>query len=116
MDAAQERKVLSLLGLGVRGRLAVVGVERVREAVRSGAVRVAVVAVDASRHSREKVMRLLTARGIPTFGVASAAELGRSAGKDTTAVIAVVDVQLAKGILAAVGSAGEAQSGSRRKG
>ena len=116
MDAAQERKVLNLLGLGVRGRLAVVGVDRVRDAVKSGAVRVAVVAGDASANSREKVTRLLTARGVPTLQVASAAVLGQAAGKETTAVIGVVDVQLAKGILAAVGSVREAQSGSRRKG
>lgn len=116
MDAAQERKVLNLLGLGVRGRLAVVGVDRVREAVKKGTVRVAVVADDASVHSREKVTRLLTARGVSVLRIDSASVLGRAAGKETTAVIGVVDAQLAKGVLAAAGSAGALQSGSRRKG
>jgi ribosomal protein L7Ae-like RNA K-turn-binding protein len=116
VQPAEERKVLNLLGLGVRGRLAVVGVDRVREAVKSGAVRVAVVADDASVHSREKVTRLLTARGVTTLRIGSAAALGQAAGKDTTAVIGVVDVQLARGILAAVGSVGEVRSGPRRNG
>ncbi len=116
MEPAEERKVLNLLGLGVRGRLAVVGVDRVREAVKGGAVRVAVVADDASVHSREKVTRLLAARGVATVHIASAAALGQVAGKETTAVIGVVDAQLARGILAAVGSVGEVRSGSRRIG
>lgn len=116
LDAAAERRVLGLLGLGIRGRLAIVGVDRVREAVKGGRVRVAVVAADASRHSREKVDRLLAAKGVPTLEVASAAVLGAAAGKETTAVIAVVDAGLAQGIRAAAGMAGAMQSGSRRKG
>jgi ribosomal protein L7Ae-like RNA K-turn-binding protein len=77
---------------------------------------VAVVADDASVHSKEKVTRLLLARGVTTLRIGSAAALGQVAGKETTAVIGVVDAQLARGILAAVGSVGEAQSGSRRNG
>jgi ribosomal protein L7Ae-like RNA K-turn-binding protein len=104
MDAALERKVLNLLGLGVRGRLALVGVDRVREAVRKDEVRVAVVAADASENSREKILPLLAAREVPTIEVPSAAALGQAAGKDTTAVVGVTDVQMAKGILAAAGA------------
>lgn len=116
MEPAEERKVLNLLGLGVRGRLAIVGVDRVREAVKGGLVHVAVVAEDASVHSREKVTRLLAARGVPTLRIGSAAVLGQLAGKETTAVIGVVDLQLARGILAAVGSVSEVRSGPRRNG
>lgn len=102
LDEAQAKRVLGLLGLGVRGRLALVGVDRVREAVKKGAVRVAVVARDASSNSRQKVDGLLAGRGVPTLEVESAAALGQVAGKDTTAVIAVVDDKLAAGILAIV--------------
>jgi ribosomal protein L7Ae-like RNA K-turn-binding protein len=116
VDAAQARKVLGLLGLGVRGRLAVVGVDRVREAVKKGTVRVAVLGSDASRHSLEKVERLLTARNVPVLRVGSATELGGAVGKESTAVVGVVDAGLAAGIFAAVGATDAVQSGSRRKG
>lgn len=102
LDEAQAKRVLGLLGLGVRGRLALVGVDRVREAVKKGSVRVAVVAADASPNSRQKLDGLLSARGVPTLEMASAASLGQVAGKETTAVIGVVDAQLAAGILAIV--------------
>jgi ribosomal protein L7Ae-like RNA K-turn-binding protein len=114
MDAVIERKVLGLLGLGVRGRLALVGVDRVKEAVKKNEVRVAVVAADASENSREKILPLLVARGVPTIEVPSAAALGQAAGKETTAVIGVIDAQMAKGILAAAG-AEAMQKGSRRE-
>jgi ribosomal protein L7Ae-like RNA K-turn-binding protein len=102
MDEAQERRVLGLLGLGVRGRLALVGVDRVREAVKRGTVCVAVVARDASPNSRQKVDGLLAGRRVPTLEIDSAAALGAVAGRETTAVIGVVDRQLADGILAIV--------------
>lgn len=90
--------MLRLLGLGLRGRMAVVGVEQVRHAAMAGKLRLAVVAPDASRHSLEKVVPLLTARGIEMIEAPSASELGRIAGYETTAVIGVVDSRLAKGI------------------
>lgn len=100
LDETQERKVLGLLGLGVRGRLALVGVDRVRDAVKKGTVYVAVVAADASLNARQKVDGLLAGREVPTLEVASASELGRVAGKQTTAIIGVVDDKLAAGVLA----------------
>lgn len=99
MDAAQTRRVLGLLGLGVRARNAIVGVDRVREAVKRGTVRVAVVARDASPNSRQKIEGLLAGRGVPTLYVEDAAALGGSAGRETTTVIGVIDRQLAEGIL-----------------
>ena len=36
MEPAQTRKLLGLIGLGVRGRGAIVGVQQVREAARRG--------------------------------------------------------------------------------
>jgi ribosomal protein L7Ae-like RNA K-turn-binding protein len=102
VDEAQERRVLGLLGLGVRGRLALVGVDRVREAVKRGTVCVAVVARDASPNSRQKVDGLLAGRRVPTLEIESAGALGAVAGRETTAVIGVVDRQLADGILAIV--------------
>ncbi len=111
-----ERRLLGLLGLGLRSRNAVVGVDRVREAAHRGKLRVAVVAADASPNSREKIDRLLAARGVTVISGLTAAALGEVAGRERTAVIGVVDVQLAKGILALGTPAGASQKGSGRKG
>jgi ribosomal protein L7Ae-like RNA K-turn-binding protein len=104
-DAASWRRVLGLVGLGIRGRLAVVGVERVREAANKGTLRLALVASDASRHSREKVLPLLAAKRVQVVDGASAATLGGAVGREATAVIGIVDAQLAKGIRGIVDSA-----------
>ena len=100
MDASQQRKLLGLIGLGVRGRGALVGVQQVREAARRGKLFLAIAASDASSNSLDKVLPLLRARGITVLEGPSAAELGSAAGRESTAVIGIVDRGLAKGIRA----------------
>ncbi|HUQ45792.1 MAG TPA: ribosomal L7Ae/L30e/S12e/Gadd45 family protein [Gemmatimonadaceae bacterium] len=91
-------RLLRLVGLGVRGRGAVIGVEQVREGAKKNKVAFAIVAMDASRHSLDKVVPLLNARRVRFVEVPSAAELGGAVGRETTAVVGIVDRQLAKGI------------------
>ena len=91
-------RLLRLVGLGVRGRGAVIGVEQVREGAKKNKVAYAVVAMDASRHSLDKVIPLLNARRVRFVEVPSAAVLGGAVGRETTAVVGIVDRQLAKGI------------------
>jgi ribosomal protein L7Ae-like RNA K-turn-binding protein len=95
------RKVAGLLGLGARGRLVVVGVERVREAAKRGKVFVAIVAPDVSRQSKDKMLPLLTARQIEIVEGPSASALGAAVGRESTAVVGIVDRDLARGIRAA---------------
>ena len=104
MDRA---KLLRLVGLGVRGRGAVIGVEQVREGAKKNKVAFAVVASDASRHSLDKIVPLLNARRVRFVEVPSAAELGGAVGRETTAVVGIVDRQLAKGIRELVESGSE---------
>lgn len=111
MNAEVARRVLRLVGLGVRSRGAVVGVERVREAARSGKLALAVVAPDASQHSLSKVVPLLEARRVRIVHASSAAALGQAAGRDNTAAVGIVDRQLAKGIRELVDSAPRASEG-----
>jgi ribosomal protein L7Ae-like RNA K-turn-binding protein len=111
--SAQDRtRLLRLVGLGVRGRGAVIGVEQVREGAKKNKVAFAIVAMDASRHSLDKVIPLLNARRVRFVEVPSAAELGGACGRETTAVVGIVDRQLAKGIreLVESGSAGAPQA------
>ena len=100
-------RLLRLVGLGIRGRGAIVGVEQVREGAKKDKVAFAIVAMDASRHSLDKVVPLLNARRVRFVEVPSAAELGSAVGRETTAVVGIVDRQLAKGIRALVESGSE---------
>ena len=100
MDAETTRRLLALVGLGVRGRGAVIGVQQVREAVRRGKLFIAIAAPDASKNSLEKFVPLVQARGIAVFAGPPAAELGAAVGRDTAAVVGIVDRGLAKGIKA----------------
>ncbi len=99
---ATRQRVLRLLGLGVRSRGAVVGVDSVREAAKRNEVFFAVVATDASANSRDKVVPLLNARRVRFVEVPSAAELGGAVGRNQTAVVGIVDRQLAAGVRASV--------------
>jgi ribosomal protein L7Ae-like RNA K-turn-binding protein len=98
LSAHDRGRLLRLVGLGVRGRGAIIGVEQVREGAKKNKVAYAVVAMDASRHSLDKVIPLLNARRVRFVEVPSAAELGGAVGRETTAVVGIVDRQLATGI------------------
>lgn len=113
LDEAARRKVLGLLGLGVRGRLVVVGAERVRIEALKGAVHFAVVASDVSRHSLDKVLPVLRARRIDVLEWPSSAELGEAVGRETTAAVGIVDQALAHGIRGAVAGAAPAGDATR---
>ena len=100
MDPVQQRKLLGLIGLGVRGRGAVLGVQQVRDTAKRGKLHLAIAANDASSNSLDKVLPLLRARGIMVVAGPPATELGSVAGREATAVIGIVDKGLAKGIRA----------------
>lgn len=93
--------MLRLLGLGARGRLVSIGVDRTREAAIKGSLRLAVVATDASFNSRDKVVPLLQARGVTIIATESAEALGAAVGRAATAVVGVLDSRLARGLRAA---------------
>ena len=113
LDDVVRRKVLALVGLGVRGRLVVVGAERVRLDALKGAVQLALVATDVSRHSLDKVLPVLRARRIEVIEWPSAAELGGAVGRETTAAVGIVDQALARGIRGAVAGAAPAGDATR---
>jgi ribosomal protein L7Ae-like RNA K-turn-binding protein len=98
LSDAAARRLLGLVGLGVRGRLAVVGVERVRQAAKRRSLALAIVAPDASRHSLDKILPLLTALRVHYIQGPAAAALGAAAGREATTVVGIVDWNLAKGI------------------
>ncbi len=76
------------------------GVEQVRAEVKKGTVKLAVVAHDASRHSREKILPLLRAKGVEIIEVLSADQLGAAFGREQTAAVGITDAGLARGVRA----------------
>jgi ribosomal protein L7Ae-like RNA K-turn-binding protein len=112
-DDAARRKVAGLIGLGLRGRLVVVGAERVRLEAQKGAVELAIIAPDASRHTLEKVVPVLRARRVQVLEWPSAAELGEAVGRETTAAVGILDQALARGIRGAVAGSSPAGDASR---
>ena len=106
MDAATERRVLGLIGLGLRARNAVVGVERVREDAKRGRLALVVIASDASPNSLDKLLPLLEARRVRVVPGPSADALGAIAGRPAVAAIGITDRSLARGLRKLVEPAG----------
>ena len=93
-------KLLRLVGLGVRGRRAVIGVQQVRQAAQRGKLHLAIAASDASHNSMDKALPLLRARNVRVVLGPSSAELGSAVGREKTAMVGIIDAGLAKGIRA----------------
>jgi ribosomal protein L7Ae-like RNA K-turn-binding protein len=100
-DAAAERRLLALVGLGMRSRGVVIGVDQVKAAAKGGSLALAVVASDAARNSREKLLPLLAARQVTVLQGPSAEALGAALGRGPTVAVGVVDRALANGMRAA---------------
>ena len=98
MERVLSERMLRLIGLGVRARIVVVGVEQVRTAAKKGTLKFAVVAHDASANSRDKILPLLRARRVNFVEGPAAVELGAAVGREQTAAVGVIDPQLARGI------------------
>jgi ribosomal protein L7Ae-like RNA K-turn-binding protein len=113
-DLARQR-LLRLIGLGVRARGAVVGVQQVRQSAKKGDLAFAVIAPDASQNSLNKLVPLLRARRIAFADAVSAAELGAAVGRESTAAVGIVDRQLAKGIRDIVESSDSGAAESDRR-
>jgi len=91
--------VLGLLGLGLRGRLVVLGVDAVRKELQGGTLRCVVLAADASPRAVEKVVRLAEGRRVPLVPGPDAAAMGGRLGRPPVMVVGVRDRGLAEGIL-----------------
>src|SRR5438552_16908574 len=98
MNTVAVQRLLRLIGLGVRSRGAVIGVQQVRDAAERNKLALAIVASDASPHSLDKVVPLLNARRVRFVEVPSARELGVAVGRDQTAAVGITDRALASGI------------------
>ena len=95
---------LRLLGLAARAGALLPGTERVREAARRGTVRFAVVAADTSDNSNDKLLPLLSKRGVPHVVAFTRAELGAAVGYPPLSAVGITQASLAEQIGAALES------------
>ncbi|MFW5951968.1 MAG: L7Ae/L30e/S12e/Gadd45 family ribosomal protein [Gemmatimonadota bacterium] len=91
---------MQLLGLAARAGAVVAGTQPVREKVRTGAVRFALVATDLTPTGRDKLLPLLEGRNVPFVVRYERVELGRAVGKSPLATVGVVDSGFAERLVA----------------
>lgn len=93
-------RLLGLLGLGLRGRRVVIGVDAARAVLQRGDAHAVIVARDLSDRARQKVLRLAAGTGVPLIEGPESAVLGARLGRPPVMVVAVRDRSLGAGILA----------------
>jgi len=74
-------------------------VDAVRQELQAGKCRCVVVAEDASRRAREKVVRLAAAKGVPLVAGPGAATIGAQLGRPPVMAVGVRDRALADGMV-----------------
>ncbi len=72
-----------------------------------GRVALAIIASDTSRNSTQKLVPLLTARGVALVVGPDALALGSALGRSAVAAVGVLDNQLAAGIMRAIETGSE---------
>ena len=95
----KQNKVLSLLGLAMRGRNLVSGEFQTLEAIKKGSAMLVIIAEDASANTKKLFTDKCSFYEVPVYQFGTKAELGRAIGKDLRSSIGVCDVGLADAII-----------------
>lgn len=95
----KQNKVLSLLGLAMRGRNLVSGEFQTLEAIKKGSAMLVIIAEDASDNTKKLFTDKCTFYEVPVTQYGTKAELGRAIGKELRSSIGVCDVGLADAII-----------------
>ena len=95
----KQNKVLSLLGLAMRGRNLVSGEFQTLEAIKKGSAMLVIIAEDASDNTKKLFTDKCTFYEVPVVQYGTKAQLGRAIGKDLRSSVGVCDVGLADAII-----------------
>ena len=95
----KQNKVLSLLGIAMRGRNLVSGEFQTEEAVKTGSAMLVIVATDASANTKKLFHDKCSFYEVPVYEYGTKEELGRAIGKDIRSSLAVCDAGLADAII-----------------
>ena len=91
-------KVLSYLGLAMRGRNLVSGEFQTEDAIKSGKAILVIVAEDASENTKKLFRDKCSYYEVPVYSYGTKQSLGRAIGKDQRSSLAVTDEGLAQAI------------------
>ncbi len=94
-----QNKVLSLLGLAMRGRNLVSGEFQTLEAVKKGSAMLVIIAGDASANTKKLFTNKCTFYEVPVREFGTKEELGRAIGRDMRSSLGVCDAGLAEAIV-----------------
>ena len=93
-------KVMSLLGIAMKGRMAASGEFQTLDAVRTGKAKVVLIAGDASDNTKKLFRDKCTFYQVPVFEYGRKEDLGRAIGKDLRSSVAICDEGLAAAVIA----------------
>ncbi len=91
-------KILSLIGLAMRGRNLVSGEFQTKAAVRSGSAMLVVIAQDASHNTKKLFHDKCASYRVPIYEYGTREALGQAVGKEFRSSLAVCDAGLANAI------------------
>lgn len=95
----KQNKILSLLGIAMRGRNLVSGEFQTLEAIKKGSAMLVIIAEDASDNTRKLFTDKSTFYEVPVISYGTKESLGRAIGKDLRAAVGVCDAGLADAII-----------------
>ena len=104
----KQNKVLSLLGLAMRGRNLVSGEFQTENAVKDGSALLVIVAEDASANTKKLFHDKCSFYEVPILEYGTKVQLGWAIGKDIRSSLAVCDDGLAQAVLKALKAEQEA--------
>ena len=100
----KQSKVLSLLGLAIRGRNLVSGEFQTENAVKDGSAMLVIVAKDASANTKKLFTDKCSFYEVPVLEYGTKIQLGQAIGKELRSSLAVCDAGLAQAIEKAIAS------------
>lgn len=95
----KQNKVLSLLGLAMRGRNLVSGEFQTVESVKTGSAMLIIIAEDASENTKKLFRDKCSYYEVPIYEYGTKEMLGRAIGKDLRSSLGVCDAGLADAII-----------------
>lgn len=91
----KQNRILSLLGIAMKGRNLVSGEFQTLDAIRKGSAMLVIIAEDASGNTKKLFTDKCSYYGVPIACCGTKAELGRAIGKDLRSSLGVCDAGLA---------------------
>lgn len=94
-----KNKILSLLGIAMRGRNLVSGEFQTENSVKNGSAMLVIIAEDASANTKKLFTDKCSFYEVPVYEFGTKVELGRAIGKDLRSSLGVCDAGLADAII-----------------